>query len=39
MVDLLPRSINVIAEGSGLTWSVTRHANGITVTQILFPLR
>lgn len=39
MVDLLPRSIDVIADASGLSWSVTRYENGMTVTRIQLPLK
>jgi hypothetical protein len=39
MFDLIPSSIDVIAEGSGFSSSVTRHVNGITISRFLFPLR
>jgi hypothetical protein len=39
MVDLLPRSIDIVADATSLTWTVTRFENGMTITRILLPLR
>jgi hypothetical protein len=39
LAGLLPRTIDVVADATGLTWSVTRFENGMTITRIVLPLR